>query len=154
MASVIASKEKAPSAQAELLQLGFSIEGMNCASCVSRVEKAIAGVPGVQSAVVNLATERANIVFNSVPDAEAVVSAVKNAGYDVATETVDLSIEGMSCASCVNRIETALKAVPGVTDAAVNLATARASVSVVSGVTKLAGLEAAVEKAGSRRSCG
>ncbi|WP_281352992.1 heavy metal translocating P-type ATPase [Allomesorhizobium camelthorni] len=148
MASVIASKDRAPSAQAELLQLGFSIEGMNCASCVSRVEKAIAAVPGVQSAVVNLATECANIVFNSVPDAEAVVGAVKNAGYDVATETVDLSIEGMSCASCVNRIETALKAVPGVTNAAVNLATARASVSVVSGATKLADLEAAVEKAG------
>lgn len=58
MASAIASKEKTPSAAAERLQLGFSIEGMNCAACVARVEKAISGVPGVQSAAVNLATER------------------------------------------------------------------------------------------------
>lgn len=148
MASVIASNEKTLPAHTEPLQLGFSIEGMNCASCVSRVEKAIAVVPGVQSAAVNLATERASVVFDGAPDAGAVVSAVRNAGYDVATETVDLAIEGMSCASCVNRIETALKAVPGVADAAVNLATARASVSIVSGVTKLADLEASVEKVG------
>jgi Cu+-exporting ATPase len=148
MSSLIASADKIPSGQAEPGRLGFSIEGMSCASCVGRVEKAIRAVPGVESASVNLATERADVAFSGLPDVRAVAKAIEEAGYDVATETVDLAIEGMSCASCVNRIETALSTVPGVADAAVNLATGRASVQVLSGAAGAANLEAAVENAG------
>lgn len=148
MASSIASEQKSLSARAGPDRLGFSIEGMNCASCVSRVEKAISAVPGVQSAVVNLATERAGITFSGPPDADAVIRAIRDAGYEVETESVDLSIEGVSCASCVNRIETALKAVPGVTDAVVNFATGKASVEIVSGAVGLADIETAVEQVG------
>ncbi|MCT9000332.1 heavy metal translocating P-type ATPase [Chelativorans intermedius] len=144
----MASEDKTPASRAEAGQLGFAIEGMSCASCVSRVEKAISTVPGIQSAAVNLATERADVAFSGPPDADSVIRAIKEAGYAVGTESVDLSIEGMSCASCVNRIETALKAVPGVADAAVILATGKASVQIVSGAVAFADLEAAVARAG------
>lgn len=106
--------------------LDFSIEGMTCASCVSRVEKAIRAVPGVASASVNLATERARIELSGPTDIRQIAEAVRKAGYTpAAAETITLDIEGMTCASCVGRVEKALKRVEGVVDAAVNLATER-----------------------------
>lgn len=129
-------------------RIGIAIDGMHCASCVSRVEGAIQAVSGVESASVNLASGRADVVFSGPPDAQAIMLAIKGAGYQAATESVDLAIEGMSCASCVNRIETALRGVPGVASAAVNLATGRASLKVLSGAVDNADLATAVEKAG------
>lgn len=134
-------------APADNTVVSVRIRGMTCASCVGRLEKAIRAVPGVASAAVNLATERADAVFAGVPDAPAVVRAVEAAGYEVATETVAITIEGMTCASCVGRIEKALKSVPGVVGATANLATGRASVQVISGVGQAADLEAAVRRA-------
>ncbi|MGI6856646.1 heavy metal translocating P-type ATPase [Mesorhizobium sp. 1B3] len=121
---------------------------MTCASCVGRVERAIRAAPGIASASVNLATERADVSFAGVPNPQAVIRAIEDAGYEASLETVELGIEGMSCASCVGRIEAALKAVPGVTEATVNLATEKASVQVASGVAGVADLEAAVRRAG------
>ncbi|WP_450104015.1 heavy metal translocating P-type ATPase [Sediminicoccus rosea] len=122
--------------------LSLPIEGMTCASCVRRVEQAIAAVPGVAAVSVNLATERADLRFNGTPDLAAVLGAVRQAGYGVGTETTDLAIQGMTCASCVGRVERALREVPGVTDAAVNLATQRARVSHLPHVAATALIEA------------
>ncbi|MEK1925203.1 MAG: copper ion binding protein, partial [Rhizobium giardinii] len=121
----------------------FGIEGMSCASCVLRVEKAIAAVPGVASATVNLATERATVTYSEPVPTEAVLQAIAKAGYEPKLETRELGVEGMTCASCVSRVEKALKTVPGVKDASVNLATERATVRIVSGTSALA-LEDAV----------
>jgi Cu+-exporting ATPase len=126
--------------------LSFPIGGMTCASCVARVEKALMAVPGVISASVNLATEKANVEGDSTLQIDALSAAVKKAGYEVPAETVSLSIVGMTCASCVSRVEKALKKVPGVMDATVNLATEKAQVKS-SGVPVEA-LVAAVRKAG------
>ncbi|MCV9960319.1 heavy metal translocating P-type ATPase [Pararhizobium sp. BT-229] len=125
----------------------FGIEGMSCASCVVRVEKAIAAVPGVASASVNLATERATVTYNQPVPTEAVLQAIEKAGYEPKLETRELGVEGMTCASCVSRVEKALKTVPGVKDASVNLATEKATVRIVSGTPTLA-LEDAVRAAG------
>ncbi|PZF78343.1 heavy metal translocating P-type ATPase [Aestuariivirga litoralis] len=125
----------------------FPVEGMTCASCVRRVEKAIAAVPGVESAAVNLATERADVRLAAPATPEAVVAAIKAAGYEVASQTVDLGVEGMTCASCVRRVEKAIGGVPGVVSAAVNLATERATVTFVAG-TPLSSIEAAIRTAG------
>ncbi|KGM30091.1 copper ion binding protein, partial [Inquilinus limosus] len=103
----------------------LTIEGMTCASCVRRVEQSIAKTPGVAAANVNLATERADVSFTAAPDIPAVVKAIESAGYAVPQDTVELAIQGMTCASCVARVEKKLKSVPGVTEAAVNLATER-----------------------------
>lgn len=105
----------------------LSIQGMTCASCVGRVEKALKKVDGVEQANVNLATEQA-VVESTVPlDRAALVKAVERAGYDVVVAApIELSIDGMTCASCVARVEKALKKVPGVQQANVNLATEQA----------------------------
>jgi Cu+-exporting ATPase len=126
----------------------FQVEGMTCASCVGRVEKAIRAVPGVISASVNLATERATVEFAGKSEPSAVIAAIAKAGYATRQETIDMQIEGMTCASCVSRIERALAAVPGVISASVNLATEKANVIVASGATTRATLEAAVRATG------
>lgn len=131
-----------PIAEAEKFVL--DVEGMTCASCVGRVERALKAVPGVQSASVNLATERAEVKGAAV-DRALLVKAVEDAGYDVTSRPVDLQIEGMTCASCVARVERALKTVSGVTYASVNLATERAHVI---GQADPAALIRAIEDAG------
>ena len=109
--------------------LSLPVDGMTCASCVVRVERALAAVPGVTSATVNLATERAEVSSAAPIDRAALVAAVDRVGYTVPSQTVDIAIEGMTCASCVARVERALTAVPGVVSANVNLATERATVT-------------------------
>ncbi|WP_256754008.1 heavy metal translocating P-type ATPase [Mesorhizobium sp. Mes31] len=121
---------------------------MTCASCVRRVEKAIASAPGVVGTSVNLATERAEVTFAGKPDIAPVIAAVSAAGYETRPDTIELALEGMTCASCVARIEKALKAVPGVTEASVNLATERATIRIVAGSVEAAALEGAVAAAG------
>lgn len=114
---------------APLDSIDIPIQGMTCASCVGRVEKAIRSVDGVTAANVNLATERAHVEFaSSEASPTAVADAIRAAGYEPSENTVELTIDGMTCASCVNRVEKALKRVPGVVDASVNLATERASI--------------------------
>jgi Cu+-exporting ATPase len=113
------------------MDLTFSVQGMTCASCVARVEKAIKSVQGVTSATINLATEKASVHLLKGTAIETVAAAVAKAGYEVPTETVSLAISGMTCASCVGRVEAALKKVPGVTYASVNLATERVQVTAI-----------------------
>ncbi|WP_211115684.1 heavy metal translocating P-type ATPase [Arenibaculum pallidiluteum] len=128
-------------------EIDLGIGGMTCASCVGRVERAIRKVPGVADVAVNLATERAHVAFaGSVPDTAAVVQAVQKAGYEPVPAELDLELEGMTCASCVGRVERALARVPGVAAASVNLATERARVT--GHALDPAALVAAVEKAG------
>ncbi|GLC62018.1 Copper-transporting ATPase 1 [Pleodorina starrii] len=122
----------------------LNIEGMTCASCVGRVERALKAVPRVETASVNLATERAEITGLDL-DRAALVKAVETVGYDVRSPAIDLAIEGMTCASCVSRVERALKSVPGVTGATVNLATERA---LVTGLADPADLISAIDGVG------
>ncbi len=127
--------------------LTFKVQGMTCASCVSRVEKALKAVPGVRSASVNLATEKATVQADAGTGFGPLAAAVEKAGYTVPEETVSLNISGMTCASCVARVEKALLKVPGVKEASVNLATEKAQVTAGADVPPQA-LIAAVEKAG------
>nr|WP_255528808.1 heavy metal translocating P-type ATPase [Roseomonas sp. KE0001] len=144
----VAPQARQAAAQKAGNALSLPIEGMTCASCVGRVERALAKVPGVTQASVNLATERADLRFTGQPDLPAVLAAIDRAGYAVVEETTELSIEGMTCASCVGRVERALKAVPGVLEASVNLATERALVRHAGSAVDAAALEAAVRRAG------
>ncbi|WP_321806005.1 heavy metal translocating P-type ATPase [Burkholderia sp. BCC1993] len=151
-------------ATATAATIELDIDGMTCASCVSRVEKALAKVPGVTRATVNLATERATVDAAADVSASQLADAVRQAGYGAtplapdtaalpapsapaASASLELAIDGMTCASCVSRVEKALEKVPGVTHASVNLATERASVHGT-GVLDAATLIAAVTTAG------
>ena len=123
------------------------VGGMTCASCVAHVEKALAKVPGVEAASVNLATETATVTAAPEVEFDALVQAVEKAGYEVVRDETVLDIEGMSCAACVGRVEKVLLRVPGVVGASVNLAARNARVESAGGVP-VAALVAAVKKAG------
>ena len=127
--------------------LSFPIEGMTCASCVARVEKALLAVPGVREATVNLATEEASVRADAGVDVATLRLAVEGSGYGVGSLRVALQIEGMTCASCAGRVEKALLTVPGVSSAEVNLATEKAEVGVT-GTVDTALLLEAVARAG------
>ncbi|MEI6449597.1 MAG: heavy metal translocating P-type ATPase [Actinomycetes bacterium] len=129
--------------------LELPITGMTCASCVARNEKALRKLPGVADAAVNFATEKATISFDpEVVSADELVHAVEAAGYGVVTAQETLPILGMTCASCVSRVERALRRPPGVLKANVNLATEKATVTFVPGQASRADLVAAVKAAG------
>ncbi|ADI15197.1 heavy metal translocating P-type ATPase [Truepera radiovictrix] len=133
----------------DLRRLSVGVQGMTCASCVGRVERALKNVEGVEEASVNLATEKANVTFDpqrvGVP---ALLTAVKERGYTPVTAQASLSVEGMTCASCVGRVERALTKTVGVLDATVNLATEKASVTYLPDAVDLGQLKATVRKAG------
>jgi Cu+-exporting ATPase len=130
-------------------QIQLPVTGMTCASCVRRVEKALAKLPGVHEVQVNLATEQASVRFDPASVApQQLQAAVEQAGYGVVTERVELPITGMTCASCSARVEKALKRTPGVLEASVNLAAERASVVFSPSTVGYAELRAAVEQAG------
>lgn len=129
----------------QIRSISFPIEGMSCASCVGRVEAALKKVDHVEDVAVNLATERADIKGDAQLDASALIEAVEKTGYTVPATTIELSVEGMTCASCVGRVERALQAFPGVVEANVNLATERASIRTNLPAERLI---AAVESAG------
>jgi Cu+-exporting ATPase len=128
-------------------ELSLGIEGMTCASCVSRVEKALAKVPGVEKASVNLGTDTATVVADPSVGFADLQAAVEKAGYSVTQEEFDFDVEGMTCASCVARVEKALMKVLGVTEASVNLATENARIKASSG-TGVRSVISAIEKAG------
>ncbi|MDO8774458.1 MAG: heavy metal translocating P-type ATPase [Burkholderiaceae bacterium] len=130
------------------VEWSLPVEGMTCASCVARVEKALSAIPGVGEASVNLATEAASVRADRSVTSETLRGAVEKAGYSVKEQSVRLSVEGMTCASCVARVEKALKNVPGVDSAEVNLATETAEVKLVGQDFDSAALVAAIEKAG------
>ncbi|MCR4403794.1 MAG: heavy metal translocating P-type ATPase [Candidatus Acetothermia bacterium] len=130
-------------------KLELKISGMTCASCVARIEKGLSALDGVVEASVNLATERARVGFDpSKTRPQELVKAIEELGYEVELAKLSLPIQGMTCASCVRKVEEALKGVPGVIKASVNLATERATVEYLPGVAGLQDLKRAVHDAG------
>ena len=130
-------------------QITLPITGMTCAACVSHVSDALEEVSGVESVSVNLATEKASLELRS--DAVALstlTGAVEDAGYGIGTHKTTLAIGGMTCAACVMHVEHALEGADGVMSAQVNLATERAAVEYVPGITGISELRHSVEDAG------
>jgi Cu+-exporting ATPase len=121
------------------------IAGMTCAACAGRIERALKKVPGVRAADVNLALERVRVEGDA--PLPALVDAVQAAGYEVPAKRLELAIDGMTCASCVGRVERALGKVPGVGEVTVNLASERAHLALFGEVAPER-LLAAVEAAG------
>ena len=128
--------------------LKMHLSGLNCGSCVGRAEKALKGVSGVQDAVVNLASEMATVHFDRPADVGQITQALDTAGYPAQVEQTVLEVADMSCASCVGRVEAALKGAVGVTDVSVNLASETATLSYLKGVTTPEALSAVATKAG------
>ncbi|GIT88653.1 MULTISPECIES: heavy metal translocating P-type ATPase [unclassified Roseobacter] len=121
----------------------LSIEGMTCASCVGRVEKALAGLDGVSDVAVNLASETARLSLDDPSRLTDATQTLASLGYPARTSKVTLNIASMSCASCVGRVDKALADVPGVLSVSVNLAAETATVEYLEGAVSLGDLMAA-----------
>ncbi|KAF9406114.1 hypothetical protein BGZ94_003240 [Podila epigama] len=118
--------ECSPSGPVKTAQI--SIHGMTCASCVASIEKSLRGTPGLVSIKVALLAERATIEYHPAQTTpEAIADLINDIGFEAAPipETlknqVDLQVYGMTCASCVNTIETELAKMPGIISASVSL---------------------------------
>ncbi len=131
-----------------LHDLKLSIDGMSCASCVGRAKSALEGVDGVTEVEVNLASERAHIRFGAPADPGIIVATLDKAGYPARLARAVLEIEGMSCASCVGRVDKALAALPGVVEVNVNLASETATVRYLEGMLTPTELRNAAREAG------
>ena len=127
----VGQMQRAPMGRHETL--AFEIDGLSCAGCVRRAETALAAVGGVDRAEVNLATRTGRVEVD--PDTPGVArnlaGALGAAGYPAVAHSHALVIEGMTCASCQSRVETALGQVPGVLSAQVNYATGAARVEAL-----------------------
>ena len=132
--------------------LTLKLEGMSCASCVRRIEQVLENAGGVLQANVNLATEKASVTYN--PDqveAQDLIKIVVKAGYQASvagSERITLPIQGMSCASCVRRIEETLVKVRGVQNASVNFAAEKVAVDYDATLVSLATIKQTIRDAG------
>jgi P-type Cu+ transporter len=125
------------------------IRGMSCASCAINIEKGLSQMEGVVDANVNFATEKATVTFDPHHVALGdLTKTVKDLGYEAGVERITVPIKGMSCASCVEKVQTALSAVPGVIRASVNFATEKAQVEYIPGLVTTRDLARAVHDAG------
>ncbi|MFW2405656.1 MAG: copper ion binding protein, partial [Gammaproteobacteria bacterium] len=124
----------------------FSVEGMTCGACATRLEKALTRATGVIDAAVNFALERAAVTFD--PRSTSMIKiadVVGKAGFDVPEEIYSFGVGGMTCSACSSRVEKALRAIPGVTAADVNIGLERADVRALAGIVRAEELADAVQ---------
>ena len=138
-----------PVAGKDSVTVHVPVQGMTCAACASRVQRALGKVPGVSEASVNFASEKAAVTYDPrVATPETLVKAVTDAGYGVTREKLTLNVGDMSCASCVARVEKALAATPGVVNVSVNFASETAQIEYLPGAVAPADLKRVVRDAG------
>lgn len=124
------------------------VSGMTCAGCASRIEKTLLALDEVLSASVNFATEKATVYLREGEKPTALIAVIKRIGYDLKTEKTTLSIEGMSCASCVAKIERVLKSQTGIFMASVNLASEKATVEYLPTLTTINKIKNVIQSLG------
>lgn len=130
-------------------KIKLPIVGMHCASCAASLEQSLKKLEGLASASVNLASEQASIDYDPEKlSAGDIIRAVERAGFAVPLQKIDLAIGVMHCASCAANVEQAIKQLPGVIEASVNIATERAAVELISGQAEVGDIVESVEQAG------
>jgi P-type Cu+ transporter len=136
-------------AKTQLARITIPVTGMSCASCVRRVERALTNSKGVREAGVNFASEEASVAYHpETTKPDELIRVIREAGYDADLRERTFGVTGMTCASCVGRVERALRGLPGVVEASVNLANERATVGYVAGEVEPRDLKKAVKEAG------
>lgn len=130
------------------VEANVKINGMTCASCVNRIETQVKKVTGVIDVNVSLATESAKLIVNDKKSIGLAIAAIEKSGYEVVTKEKEFAVEGMTCASCVNRIESVLIKEQGVVSATVNLATEKVKIKFIDGLLTEEDLVNIIGKAG------
>ena len=129
-------------------RIEIRVDGMSCASCVGRIEKAVMGQRGVAEAQVNLATGKATVEFDQPATPAMLIDSIEHAGYQARVQSAEISVIGMTCGSCVSRIERALNKQPGMVKASVNLTTQKAFVEFLSDTLSVPRIHQAIRDAG------
>ncbi|HSG46025.1 MAG TPA: heavy metal translocating P-type ATPase [Anaerolineales bacterium] len=130
-------------------QLTLPITGMTCANCVATVERNLKKLDGVETAVVNLSSERATVDFDAAKlKVTDFIARVERAGYGIATGKADLIIKRLADDNDARRLETALQKLDGVLEAQVNYASEKARVQYIPTIVTQAELRRAVASAG------
>ncbi|HRD02195.1 MAG TPA: heavy metal translocating P-type ATPase [Candidatus Saccharicenans sp.] len=144
-----AEGQKEQTGKREQARINLPITGLHCVNCALRIEKALGETPGVEEATVNFATSIASIIFDrqKVNEAE-LVKKIDGLGYKAIVEKTELPVKGLSCAACVGRVESAVKALKGVVEASANLALGRVAVGFIPGEVNLSEIKRAIEQAG------
>jgi Cu+-exporting ATPase len=127
----------------------LKVTGMTCATCAVNIEESLSKLKDVSKVSVNFSTDSAHVEYDpekvTLPDLE---KAVREAGYNVVNQEMTIKVGGMMCATCVETIETALRALPGVVTATVNLGTEKAYVTYNPSLTGTGDMKKAIEDAG------
>ena len=133
----------------DIERLELDVEGMTCAACVTRLEKALSRVSGVHDVTVNLALERASLeIETGATGVETLADAVNGAGFSVGQDSMSFAVGGMTCAACATRVEKALQRIPGVLEASVNLVAERASINIIRRHVRSENVATALQRAG------
>jgi len=136
-------------AESNLTRLDLPIRGMSCASCVEKIETGLSKLEGIEEAAINFAAEKGTVLYDpSRVSVSRIVREIENLGYGTRTEEITIPVRGMSCASCVEKIETQLRSLPGVTKADVNFAAERATVSFIPSLHSPSDLRKAIREIG------
>ena len=129
-------------------RIEIRVDGMSCASCVGRIEKALMGQRGVAEAQVNLATGKATVKFDQPATPATLIDLIKEAGYQPRLQSAEIPVIGMTCGSCVSRVERALNKQAGMVKASVNLTTQKAFVEFLSDTLSVSRIHQAIRDAG------
>ena len=133
----------------EAKNLTLPVTGMTCANCVATVERNLKRLDGVESAVVNLSSERATVAFDPLKlGLTDLITRVERAGYGVASGEADLMIKRLADDNDARRLETAMRKLEGVLDVAVSLATEKARIRYVPTIISQAELRRSIASAG------
>jgi len=130
-------------------EITLGVSGMTCSACASNIERVLKKKAGVDSVVVNLELGRAKVGFDpSLISPKKIEEAIESIGYKVEKDTVTLSLEGMSCASCAANIEKVLNRTEGVISVSVNFPLEKAVVEFDSARVSVREILAAVQGIG------
>ena len=129
-------------------RIEIRVDGMSCASCVGRIEKALMGQRGVAESQVNLATGKATVKFDQPATPATLIDLIKEAGYQPRVQSAEIPVIGMTCGSCVSRVERALNKQPGMVKASVNLTTQKAFVEFLSDTLSVPRIHQAIRDSG------
>ncbi len=130
-------------------QITLPITGMTCANCSLTVERNLKRLDGVETATVNLATERASVTYDpSLAEEGQFLALIRDIGYDVATAKAELPVTGMTCANCAQTIGRTLGRLKGVVSATANFGTEWVNVEYLPGVVSLAAIQQAIRNVG------
>lgn len=125
------------------------VKGMTCASCAARIEKKVTELEGVKKISVVFGSEMATVEYDpALSDPQKILATIEKLGFEVPTSKTTFPIEGMTCASCVSRVENKLRDLEGVTDVKVNLANERATVEYLDSRTGIEDFRSALKDIG------